>query len=256
MQMAFGVLNCEPGKNMKPRMQLHFQVTRLLVLCAALVLPAIAGCAGMYSAKTIEGTVVDAETGKPLGGVVIVAQWRLWRNTVGDEKALLHVTETVTDKMGRYAIPAWGPKVLPPLADFHQGNDPLLLLFKSGYLPGTFRNPNTLSQNPLTEDTTGRRPPVGEFIWNGKVLTLTRWSGDLKEYVRRFDGWISALPHNSPNNADPKSWRSIPRMVNVLHQEDKRIQSLDASVHISSWVAIERLSEEDRQFLRSFNVEQ
>ena len=229
--------------------QLCFRITRLLALCAALALPAIAGCAGLYSAKAIEGTVVDVETGKPLEGVVIVAHWSLYTRLVGNEKTLLQVTEVVTDKNGRYAIAAWGPKALPAMADFREGRDPELLLFKSGYEPEAFRNPWTGLQNPLTEDTTGRRPPVGDFIWNGKPLPLKKWSGDLNEYARRLGSWKGRLPHFNPND-----WRAYPRMVISLDRENKRLKLLGINYGVAAiGVFVDMLSESDQQFLRNFH---
>ena len=66
-----------------------------------------------YSAKEINGAVVDGETGKPLEGVVVVAQWIYWCPG-GGHYMRIKVIEAVTDKDGRYHIPAWGPRLRRP----------------------------------------------------------------------------------------------------------------------------------------------
>lgn len=70
-----------------------------------------------HSAKEIHGQVVDAETGKPLEGAIIVVQWqpyfvRAVAHAPGHSGSI-HTYEALTDKEGRYAIPAWGPKPVP-----------------------------------------------------------------------------------------------------------------------------------------------
>src|SRR5260221_11978553 len=86
-----------------------------------------------YSAKEIRGKVVDADTGQALEGVNVVAQWKIDRMGVGDDKALLHVAEAVNDKEGHFSFPAWGPSVPPLRAAFGAGPDPFLSTFKCGY---------------------------------------------------------------------------------------------------------------------------
>src|SRR6267378_4169553 len=142
---------------------------------AALLLP-LQACAQLtYSAKEIHGKIVDADTGQPLERVNIVAQWKIDRAWVGDDKALLHVTEAVTDKDGNYSFPAWGPITLSPLADFGEGRDPLLSIFKSGY-------DVEFLDNGIISDTRYRRTPLGEFKWNGEITRLRKWSGNLRDY--------------------------------------------------------------------------
>src|SRR6267142_4227646 len=114
------------------------------------------GCAQFaYSAREIRGKIVDADAGQPLEGVNIVAQWTIDRAWVGDDKALLHVTEAVTDSEGSFSFPAWGPITLPPLADFGEGRDPLLSIFKSGY-------DVEFLDNGIISDTRYRPTPLGE----------------------------------------------------------------------------------------------
>src|SRR5260221_2733138 len=88
-----------------------------------------------YNAEAIEGWVADAETGKPIEGVIVVAHWRLEGGLEGgtpiDE---LKILETVTDRNGRYSFPAWGPQVA--FSGFFgslRSESPEILMFKKGY---------------------------------------------------------------------------------------------------------------------------
>src|SRR5437762_5403722 len=72
-----------------------------------------------YRAEPLAATVVDAESGEPLEGVIVVAHWEV-DNPYGAAVAQVMVTETTTGKQGTFAFPAWGPKrpdiSLAPLA--------------------------------------------------------------------------------------------------------------------------------------------
>lgn len=91
-----------------------------------------------YSSEEIRGTIVDAETGQPIEGAVVLATWRVSKMHLalgdigaGTERNLVRV-EVVTDKEGNYLIPAWGPKLVSPLEGMGVG-DSRLYIFKSGY---------------------------------------------------------------------------------------------------------------------------
>jgi hypothetical protein len=205
---------------------------------AVLVLPLCACAQLTYSAKEIHGTIVDADTGQPLEGVNIVAEWQIDRTTVGDENALLHLTETVTGKDGKYTLPAWGPIGLPLRADFGQGRDPLLSIFKSGYEPEYI-------QNDLVSDMRYRRTPVGEFKWNGATTKLKKWTGSTRDYWWRVGMMSGRLP------VDNKAWKNYPRMSLSLIREQKRLTDLGAPMGLSG-IPSQGLTPEDQLFLKRF----
>src|SRR6266581_6208867 len=189
-----------------------------VVLIATLV--PLQACAQLtYSAKEIHGKIVDANTGQPLEGVNIVAQWKIDRMWVGDDKALLHVTEAVTDKDGNYSFPAWGPIMLPPRTDFGEGRDPLLSIFKSGH-DVEFLDNGTIS------DTRYRLTPLGDFKWNGKTIKLKRWVGGLEEYGRKVEFLANELPSYTAQWRDNKEWRHFPKMLIALNGEYARLKNL------------------------------
>lgn len=199
-----------------------------------------------YSAQAITGKVVDAETGEPLAGVIIVAQWMIDRKFVGDDKALLNVMETVSDSEGNYGFPAWGPISLPPMADFRKGEDPRVYYFKTGYWP-------EVESNGVVSDISYRITPVGGFKGNGKTVKLRKWDGkDVREYYLRVDGMASDMPHESG-----LEWKKYPRLtvaVETIHRRLLQQPGFPKNVAIPfiRGLSMNRLSEEDRDYLKRF----
>jgi len=87
----------------------------------------------VYIGRSGEGTVVDATTGNPVGGAIVVAWWEL--QSVTAVRRHLVVKEAVTDESGKFKFEAWGPVRKRPLASFLRG-DPEIIAFKKGYRMG------------------------------------------------------------------------------------------------------------------------
>jgi hypothetical protein len=86
-----------------------------------------------YWAEAIEAWVVDADSGRPLDGVIVVAHWELRYGLEGGGTHQLMVMEAVTDQQGRFHFPAWGPKEIPkslPSEARLKDGDPVLLLYR------------------------------------------------------------------------------------------------------------------------------
>src|SRR5258708_40037237 len=86
-----------------------------------------------YNAEATEGWVADAETGKPIEGVIVVAHWRITGGLEGGTPINeLKILETVTDESGRYSFPAWGPKLafLSGIFGSLGSESPEILMFK------------------------------------------------------------------------------------------------------------------------------
>jgi len=183
-------------------------VRHLLVLAVALFWLPLAGCATFYRAEAIEGWVVDAETGKPLEGVIIVANWELKGGFEGgtpiDE---LQILETLTDSNGRYSFPAWGPKVIPRIG-YLGGDSPGLSLFKPGFRAGGFSN--------LYWQTYG----TSNFFYNKKMLKLERFRGTPAEYAEHLSSLSSSLENVGYSvgyeSGDWCGWQSFPKMLRAL----------------------------------------
>lgn len=75
-----------------------------------------------------EGRIVEADTGKPIEGVVVLGVWYKETPTVaGAVSTYYDARETVTDKNGEFAIPGQGLKILSNVAEAN------FLIFKAGY---------------------------------------------------------------------------------------------------------------------------
>ena len=169
-----------------------------------------------YSAKPIRGAVVDAETGAPLEGVIIVAQWILYEASPGGQnpRRRLQVLETVTGKDGSYTFPGWGPKPNPPVLNpmalyfccFLTNRDPKLNFFKPGYRP-------LMRLNQHERDTT-----VRESEWDGKTIRLEPFRGSVDEWMKALGFLQSYLSWG-----DQLDWRWCPRMVLAVEEERVRL---------------------------------
>jgi hypothetical protein len=175
-------------------------------MCAALLLVAPESEAKtplFYWGKAISGAVVDADTKQPLDGVIIVAQW------VYTGGARLHVVEVVTDRDGKYHVPAWGPKPRNILAPRLSGYfDPQILCFKPGY--------ELLN---LANRFLDNYEAVRTSDWDGKTVEMKRFRGSVKEWAERLSflqgylGWGGTNPN----------WRQYPRMVLAVLEEVKKV---------------------------------
>ncbi|MGR9107845.1 MAG: hypothetical protein ACU843_13025 [Gammaproteobacteria bacterium] len=126
----------------------------------------VAGCSVLYYAKETEFWVVDAETGQPLEGVIVVAHWEIraggWAGSIPIDQ--LEIMETLSDENGRVYFPSYGPRIY--LGGRMEDESPALLLFKPGYRPYA-----------VEKEYGG----IGQMLsiirtsdWNGKQLELAR----------------------------------------------------------------------------------
>jgi len=207
-----------------------------------------------FKADAITGKVVDEETGEPLAGVIIVAQWTIDPHFVGYDNELLNVLESVSDKDGNYGFPAWGPKLLSVPAVFisasdlfGKGDDPMVVYYKSGYWPAKEYNEVTYSGQEIAS----RKTPLGGFAANGKTIRLKKWDGkDERKYYDSLRFMTDQLLQGG--------WKSFPRMtlaidrifqIIVQRQKRKEISPAFPSPHI---IPIEYLSAEDQAYLKGF----
>jgi len=87
----------------------------------------IKGCAYL----PITGTVVDAETGKPIEGAVVLVEWTI-KKGIGDKHTeSVKVAEVLTDKDGKFDLPGcYRPFV----------EKPDLAIYKKGFVTWSSRN--------------------------------------------------------------------------------------------------------------------
>ncbi len=175
-----------------------------------LILFSLPGCTSpVYFAESMEAWVVDAETGEPVEGVVVVANWQLKDPGLDGSKprGSLMILETVTDKNGRFHFPAWGPKLAVRLR--FGSEDPILLFFKSGYFPSVESNNATTEPNPSM---------IRRSESNGKKIPLEKHRGNWEKYLDRHDSLAGNLSFLTLY-AEDCEWKAIPRMLVAIERE-------------------------------------
>jgi len=186
--------------------RLSATILSLGVVLLGLPLSACSSFPFFYRAEAIEGWVVDAETGKPLEGVIVVAHWQLKGGFEGGNPvAEVKISESVTDQNGRYSFSAWGPK----FAFFGSltSESPELLFFKRGYR----------YQGLVNNWYPGR--DMSKSDWNGKTVKLERFGGEVEAYARHLERLSSELWRIGHDN-EPCGWKSFPRLILALHAQD------------------------------------
>lgn len=187
-----------------------------------------------YSAKPGQGVVVDAQTGEPLGGVIVVAQWVLDQAGVGSYRRL-HVFETTTDVTGNYVIPGWGPKRNPfyPCTRLRD-QDPEMSFFKRGYTPHYVQN------------RWDRNGSMRFSEWDGKTIRLLRFTGTNDEWARK----LSLLQTGLAWGWDVVDWRLMPRITLALELERLILEQKPLKVsNLSPLSTLGTTIEEIRRFL-------
>lgn len=207
-----------------------FIFTRCLVVLFLLPLSA---CSETYSAEAIEAWVVDAETGQPIEGVVVTANWQLQSGSVGGSRPAgqIQVMEAVTDAKGRFYFPAWGPKSTP--ISFHipfiegsphlENEDPAMVLFKSGYKWARQLN----SSAPILNYN---KSSLRKSQWHGKTIKLERFTGTLREY----DMHLSLIHSRLLFLSEECHWQKTPKMILAIDQQyqDFRRVGIDSGLHL------------------------
>lgn len=163
-----------------------------------------------YSADPITAWVVDAETGKPIEGVSVVASWELLggmfeSQTVG----FLKVMETVSDSSGKFSFPGWGPGPMWTL-DLLEDGTPVLQFFKSGYSFHSVRNLGVVQ----------RAPRHMQSSWNGKTIKLQRFNGSLEDYSWELDLSLAIHIDFLLSKTDC-GWKAIPKFLWAADQQDQ-----------------------------------
>lgn len=138
---------------------------RLAVL--AFIVAIVAGC---VSAKSIEGYVVDAETGEPVPDVIVVVAWRVLTGLHGQTKGFLVLDEALTDEKGYYFLRGWEGKY-PGFFAAVDKRSPELNYFKYGY-------ELELKSNRVDYRNTDPVKSPRESIWDRKVVKLQPYEGD------------------------------------------------------------------------------
>lgn len=219
------------------------------LLFVAMLLP-LQSCAFYYTAEPIEAWVVDAETKKPLGGVIVVAHWQLKGGLEGGNPVgQMMVMETVTDTKGRFYFPGWGPKLRPWYGEL-KDQSPGMLLFKGGYEYQDLLNHTT------NKTIRGDLEIPLRSIWDKKTIEMERFEGTMEEWaehVHQLDnalGWARRYGENC-------EWKQIPQMLVAIHRLGKQFESQGVNLRVGSIQKITDVSKQKQcgsaeDFFRSY----
>ena len=127
-----------------------------------------------YISLPIQGKVIDSGTGKPLQGVIILANWDLYVDTFMHKNSLgpIYLNETITDDLGEFRFSFW---IRVPLRGSMESYSPVLRLYKQDYRVGG--GINNRQYNPIL------------FIssdFDGKSIELEPFVGTQKEYAEHI----------------------------------------------------------------------
>ena len=187
---------------------------RLITVLLLIALCPLQACGMWYSAEAIEAWVVDAETNKPIEGVIVVAHWQMYGGLHPDNAGELTILETVTDKAGRFQFPAWGPKFAKARLVYM---DPEILLFKSGFKYE--RIANELIFAALSD----YGPSLRRSRWNGKTIKMEKFGGSLREYEEHLAFLRTSL--DFAYRGENCEWKQVPRMIVSQHKENLRFKA-------------------------------
>lgn len=147
-------------------------------LCAFLFIFGLMITSGCSYYPGISGKVVDSATGKPIEGVIVVAQWTKFCGWLGEQQRDLHkIVETLTDKEGKFSLGGTMGFVLDP---------PEMIIYKEGYIPwrndSTFpdkdsdnhewKNNVTYKLDVFTDKYTASQ--LSDFLQSGMILGMGR----------------------------------------------------------------------------------
>ena len=190
-----------------------FAITLLCVGTAA-------GADLYYTIAPIEAWVVDAETGAPIEGAVVTANWQLVGfgfDTGGRKLGQLEVMETVTDKAGRFFFPGFTKVNIS--GNVLREEDPQILIFKSGY-----RYMRVASDYPIGKE--GEQGPNRKSAANGQKLKMAKADADIKKYalnLKVLGSYVSRIAENEQATR-------ISQMIHALGCERQRIRSIDPTI--------------------------
>jgi len=210
----------ESGDCSQCRSKTMILITRLLLLMSLAMGMEAWGADAYYTAAPIEAWVVDADTGAPIEGAVVTANWQLVGfsyDTGGRKLGQLEVMETVTDRNGRFHFP--GFTKVNASGNVLREEDPQILVFKSGY-----RYLRATNQYPIGkegEQGTYRKSPI-----IGQKLKMKRADEDIKKYASNL-GFLSDY---LATIANARGAEGIPRMIRALACERQRLRTIDPTI--------------------------
>lgn len=187
------------------------------VLVLSLFTAASAARAGDIALDSIQLTVVDARSGKPVEGAVVAVTYPVyyeagrnlhegpWYEQSGD----LYIAETLTSANGEAAFPAVDVEAPPP-GRYVRHDVPLLLVYKAGY------QPSLLTEEPRNDNYKGVMPPparIASSLDGDTVRLEPEPAGGLTEInVNQAAGFLEGQFRTTASCR----WMRMPRLLDAL----------------------------------------
>lgn len=189
-----------------------------LFMAASMTLPAQAAFnlfGEKFTAKPIEFTVVDSETGKPIEGATAVAIWQYRSGLEGGAFGpFANILEATSDRDGKIRFPGWGPVHLEGKL-----RETTVSLFKSDYVIAYAANWN-MESNAAQQD----------FDYHGRSMKMKKFSGSRKQYARDLEAfsyslWTQINYMGWGSYDEPRcDWKRFPKILTALMDEEARLR--------------------------------
>ena len=199
-------------------------------LCAAIVMLVGAVVTSVGAAQPKRGQILDALTGRPVEGAVVVALWH--RYPLGDMTPCLGRTgydshaEFITDGDGRYTVPGKLDLMAPLRCPLQ---DPQLLIYKGKYGPWRVQNPREIDKGAL--------PIV--VLWSLRTVEerLAYMRGEMrhKDFPTPPDPITSWVATSGPDHP-PLPNEAIPRYMAAVDAERIQLGLLPFFIDVPLWL--------------------
>ena len=204
---------------MKVRIFLKWLLSLVLAFAG---MSSLVACSVTYQFAPIEAWVIDAETGKPIEGAVVTANWELVKGGLDGPRyyGQLEVKETITDANGRFFFEGFSREDSSG-AELRE-SDPQVLIFKAGYKFERFTN-------DYPDGGAGLKKLRRTAAVSGKRVSLQK-SPLVKEQVRSahsdlvlYLGFlIKVMPHT--NESENCYWQKIPQMLKETRVQEESMK--------------------------------
>lgn len=185
------------------------------------LMSAIVATAGTWSSPEITVRIVTAD-GKPLQHAQVVANWEITNSLNGAPLGQLALVEVMTNKDGYFRIPAWGPRFL--LRGHVRGNQPVVRVFKAGYIPLILPNADIVPENPA--------PLRIHYRFHNQTVSMNSFTGDRTHYEQALLPLVESI--NSIVTYGPVGacyWKQFPRLLLAL-EEQKKAMAVHGGGHL------------------------
>jgi hypothetical protein len=164
----------------------------ILTIFSILLVISLSGCQIVNRISLYEGShkgrVVDADTGEPIEGVVVLGVWETeWPSPGGGVTSYYDTREAVSDKQGEFSVPGLGVRIVINLLPMRP------IIFKAGY--------EYLEFYWDTESLNDEKACGVSVRWDGKVPIIPLRKLSLEE---RKKGYSPRLPHSEASYENVK----------------------------------------------------